>query len=297
MAHSLWTKFRRSLMNSISPAQKQSFSFPPELIEAIVEHLAPVNYDEPLDAHQRRDLASCGLVSNSFYYASRKYLFATVEVRIVPEARRLSGLQLGDLLSANPLLQQHVLQLVLVLAPRVNMGANSTESSDVTEGEHLARIMHLMPVLQKLSIDSDGDMQFVQYSDNLASLLDKLRSFCPSLHRLRISKTLCIPMSSILEWTIVTDLELYNIFLVPHKPVQPKTGNVDGVVAVQLITRLSICALGCYPELLYQSLDLTHLQYLDITLKPHDRTWRLAGITFPRVTHLSVKDVFSAYRY
>ncbi|KAF9485040.1 hypothetical protein BDN70DRAFT_706315 [Pholiota conissans] len=274
---------------------QRSPMFPAELIQLFIDHLAPDNYDQPLTSFQRRDLASCGLVSASFYTASRKHLFSTVKILYKPDERREAPFVLDDILSANPKLQEHVRHLIIMVSRRHSKLRENSElvrggGSGAMEGEYLSHLVGLVPALRKLSIENTYSQAL---RPGFGAILDKLRASCPDLHHLRIVH-LDVPLSFILQWTNITDLEIHYTGLLERHYSKQNTVIPTHSTSSPPIIRLTIGESVFYHHLLQKSLDLTRLRYLHLspTLLEDDREWGLLDNTFPVLNHLSLYHAF-----
>ncbi|KAF9485051.1 hypothetical protein BDN70DRAFT_871739 [Pholiota conissans] len=272
-------------------------TFPPELIEMVVDYLVPNSYDEPLDRLQRRDLASCGLASTSFYLPSRKHLFANVKIDYDPDQGRQPPYELDDILFANPVLQRHVRHLVIVV------GSSSRWDPDWPYWRPqiktcLPDFMRFIPALRMLSIETEY-RQNIGANENIAFIMEHLRLLCPSLNHLRLSN-LIFPVRFILKWDKVTDLELHGIGI--EEPDSDDESNTDisdttySVTPAPSFLRLTVGKGVYYHEILQDALYWTHLQYLHLSPKlfEDDRGWALLDNTLPTLRHLSLYCGFMA---
>ncbi|KAF8172648.1 hypothetical protein BJ912DRAFT_99898 [Pholiota molesta] len=189
------------LQNMESTTSPSSSILVPELIDLFISNVAARKYDEPLDWIQRRDLASCGLVSKSFYLPSRKYLFATIIFRIKFEQYRGQHFrfasELDGILSSNPMLQEQIHHLVIKYveessdppyrdpyrnasldtyldsshrdAYRERQEARKLAMVDDSGEEKLRRMISLLPALRKLSLV--GNSYRVPWDEAVLSLV------------------------------------------------------------------------------------------------------------------------------
>ncbi|KAF9486158.1 hypothetical protein BDN70DRAFT_926863 [Pholiota conissans] len=203
----------------------------PEIVDLIVSNLLDdLDFERALTMREQRDLSACSLVSLAFYTASRRYLFATViiDLKLILSERSCTRAwsrirDLLQILSSNPMLQQRICHLRVVLRTNLHTSLPSTEDSTnlwTTSSEQLIDtsgtrpfrlresgfddLLHLLPSLKALSICSRLESEEM---NEVLSSLGVLRSHCANLHRLRLSGIINMDPQFLSQWVCITDFQ------------------------------------------------------------------------------------------
>ncbi|KAF9486174.1 hypothetical protein BDN70DRAFT_988181 [Pholiota conissans] len=183
----------------------------PEIVDIIVSNLVnDFDFERQLTWIERRRLSACGLVSQDFYMASRRYLFATISLDVSDSGCPFSWShihKLHQILSSNPMIQRQIRHLMINIEAEPIPAVPETAVLDFSiKPSRFAALMNLVPSLRALTVCSKPCSLTYDNVVNLFRTLDVLRIQCPDLHKLCIGRIENVPLSFLSNWSNITDL-------------------------------------------------------------------------------------------